>query len=118
MNKRIAICILVIAGCAGKPSVPRALDAANKALAGVAIGVEYSETLVDEATNLMMDLCEAQPKGDGRRKCMGQLGKPVAPAYDELGDAYDAAVEAIKALKRAYEQLQPFVEAAKEVTER
>ena len=38
---RIALSILVIAGCASKSSVPQALDAANKAVAGVAIGVEY-----------------------------------------------------------------------------
>ena len=112
--KRNLLLLLFAVGCATRPTVPQALDAANKALAGVDLAVEQSKAIVDAATDLKIESCSDKAPGEDRRECMGQLGKPIAPAYEKAGAAYDAAVDAIEAFKRAYEELQPFVDAARE----
>ena len=114
--KQSILILFLVSGCKHAPTIPDALDAANKTLAGASIAVEGSKLIVDEATTLTIQLCEPKPVGDARRKCMGALGKPVAPAYEKAGAAYDAAVEAIDAFKAAYEELRPAIEAAREVT--
>lgn len=115
--KRIAIClILVVLGCKRTPDVPDALLAANRALAGVDLGVDASKEVIDRATELRMEQCAAEPPGDARGACMGALGRHVAPAYEKAGAAYDAAVAALQALAEAWEELQPVLDEAREVS--
>lgn len=106
---------LALAGCKRTPDVPDAIDAVNKTLAGVDLAVQASKPVVDGATDVMMQRCAGEAPGDARRACMGALGRPVAPAYERAGAAYDAAVKALEDLQAAWDELQPALAAAREV---
>ena len=107
--KRLAIALLVT-GCAHhQQTAEAAFDGANKAIAGVGVGVDASKDVVEEATNARMERCA---DAADRTACMGKLAQPVAPIYEKVGAAYDAAVKALAELEEAYGELAPIIEDA------
>ena len=104
--KHTIILALLVTGCAHQQTAAAAFDGANKALVGVDLVVDGSKTIVDEATEARMRRCA---DAADRTVCMGRLAEPVAPIYEKLGVAYDAAVDALAALEAAYNELEPIV---------
>lgn len=120
MIRTTLACLLTLtasSGCAHAPTIPETIRAARSGVAGVSVAADASKPVVDAATDVLMEHCEAFPEGEPRAKCMGALGMPVAPLYEELGEAYDKAVDALEALEAAWEQLEPVLEQARTVTE-
>lgn len=112
MNKALLLALLTL-GCAQKPSPGVAFDSAAQALGAIGVFVEESGGLVDAATELRMQRCA---DAFDRAACMGRLGLPVAPTYQRVGVAYDAAVRALEELRKAYDELEPImVEATREL---
>jgi hypothetical protein len=117
MTNKLIIALIIAtssAGCASSdPS--KAIAASQKALVGIDFAAEKSEPVVDRATAIRVEQCIGEKPGDERRRCMGALGKPVAPIYEKAGAAYDAAIDALEMLEQANAELQEILEEAREV---
>ncbi len=107
---------LLVCGCA--PTVPGAIDGAQKALVGVDIALEEAAKAWSSAVDAQIAVCRAKnlqtPKE--REDCLGIFarGKEVEPQLELAAKSYDQIVEGLRQLAEAYGALRPYIEAAKE----
>ena len=105
-----------ICGC--KPTIPGALDGANKALVGVDIALEEAAKAWAAAVDAKIALCRAKdlPTPKAREDCLGIFarGKEVEPQLELASKSYDQIVEGLRQLAEAYGALRPYIEAARE----
>lgn len=113
MKHAVLLALLAALGCAHTPTPREGVDLAGSALAGVGLAVEASKPVVDTATTIRIEQCRAESTPEGRARCLGALGEPVAPIYKQIGSAYDNAVDAIAELRAAVIELERVLEEAR-----